>query len=818
MFRCGMTCVLVWLSCVHSALAWQAAPLCALDGPLGPDQRQKHFVLDEGNRSCVAPATPERIYGIPWTIPPTVAEARAAFAQADLATKNGRPSVALEQLSVVENTFPRLTDRIAYLRGQLLMAAGQPEAACDAYLTAVESLDRDVEALARVGFVECGLAMDADDAAERLQLLLRRYPKLPTRHALELQLAQYEERRGQPDDAIRLYRAIDIQNPASAAAAQARSALTAMGGLGIDVPPLTTAEAISRTERLVRGGPFKQARQDLRALLRHKDLTASEQARLHVLAARMARTEGRWDAAAKAVESARSLGMGQHADRYMPPNPARLPNPERTDIDPQLQQELDAILGRRSLNRARPYQLERIVQLAVEYGEEALATDVLEVMVEQGRFPAGILYNAALTAVGTARDETVAHLLSGLLEHRNYGVSARYHYARALERLGALDLAIEEYHQVQALDDGHTPYYAMWAEQRLWTIDSHLSQSCLALTPTQSTARSCSSDAANDSERNAVPENLVPLFELQTVLPTTPDVHLRRRALRLLKPLLAEHAAAFPWLERAWDLILLDRYQAAADELSQAYLAYRDARGGHRLRSGLESVFANGSPRRYSGNRTMRRSRARLDQDTRNRLAELAALLGDHGIAVRFAGHETADAHPLAYATLVEAASQRYGLDPDLLFAVMRVESVYNRRIISHVGAVGLTQIMPRTGRLIAQAMGRTDFQVTDLLDPQTNLNFSAWYLASLIRRFEGHVPLAVAAYNGGPHNVRLWLRQRPASMPLDVFLEHIPFTETHRYVRRVLTHYAAYRTKRALPMPRLSMRLPTTTPDMMAF
>src|SRR4029079_710055 len=106
---------------------------------------------------------------------------------------------------------------------------------------------------------------------------------------------------------------------------------------------------------------------------------------------------------------------------------------------------------------------------------------------------------------------------------------------------------------------------------------------------------------------------------------------------------------------------------------------------------------------------------------------------------------------------------------------------IYNRRIISTAGAIGLMQIMPATGRRIASELGVEDFEASDLLDPRGNLEFSAWYLASLIKRFDGRLPLAIASYNGGPHNVRLWMKTNVAKMPLDAFLERIPFTQTHR-------------------------------------
>jgi soluble lytic murein transglycosylase len=104
------------------------------------------------------------------------------------------------------------------------------------------------------------------------------------------------------------------------------------------------------------------------------------------------------------------------------------------------------------------------------------------------------------------------------------------------------------------------------------------------------------------------------------------------------------------------------------------------------------------------------------------------------------------------------------------------------------------------------------------LLDPALNLDFAAWYLASLIRRFDGHLPLAIAAYNGGPHNVRRWIQESALGTPLDVLLERIPFTQTHRYVRKVLVHYQAYRAQHELSMPQLSVVLPEPRVDLLAF
>jgi soluble lytic murein transglycosylase len=61
-------------------------------------------------------------------------------------------------------------------------------------------------------------------------------------------------------------------------------------------------------------------------------------------------------------------------------------------------------------------------------------------------------------------------------------------------------------------------------------------------------------------------------------------------------------------------------------------------------------------------------------------------------------------------------------------------------------------------------------------------------------------------------------MHRAPANIPLDAFLERIPFDQTHRYVRRVLSYYAAYRAQQDLPMTRLSVELPEVAPDEIAF
>jgi soluble lytic murein transglycosylase len=288
---------------------------------------------------------------------------------------------------------------------------------------------------------------------------------------------------------------------------------------------------------------------------------------------------------------------------------------------------------------------------------------------------------------------------------------------------------------------------------------------------------------------------------------------------RRLEVLAEQWDEPFPWFARALRLVRLGDDGAATDELHEAYLAWNEARGHGALRAGVEAVYRGASPPRMQPpSIEVVRARRTLDPQTRSRLAEIAASLGDYGLAIRFGATQQMQRRPRAYEDIVVEVARERGMDPNLLLAVMRVESVYSPRIVSYAGAIGLLQIMPRTGRLIARNMGRTDFGIDDMLDPRTNIEMGAWYLSSLIRRFHGRIPLAVAAYNGGPHNVRRWLRDASESIPLDVFLERIPFEQTHRYVRRVLGHWAAYRQQQGLPMAELDTVLPDLEADRVAF
>ena len=148
---------------------------------------------------------------------------------------------------------------------------------------------------------------------------------------------------------------------------------------------------------------------------------------------------------------------------------------------------------------------------------------------------------------------------------------------------------------------------------------------------------------------------------------------------------------------------------------------------------------------------------------------------------------------PARYTPLVAAAAARNGVDPRLVWAVIRTESRFRPDAVSPVGAVGLMQITPSTGRWIASQLGSGRYERSLLFDPAFNVQAGTWYLAYLLRSFGGRLPLALAAYNAGSDPVRSWVAAGLWSGGTSD-LDRIPYPETRQFVYRVLRTYAVYR------------------------
>jgi len=132
---------------------------------------------------------------------------------------------------------------------------------------------------------------------------------------------------------------------------------------------------------------------------------------------------------------------------------------------------------------------------------------------------------------------------------------------------------------------------------------------------------------------------------------------------------------------------------------------------------------------------------------------------------------------PRRLENIVQSAGLHYGVDPNLVWGVIKVESNFNSRAVSPKGARGLMQLMPATARM---------HKVRNIHDPTENVHAGVRYLRHLLDRFGGNLRLALAAYNAGPGAVSKY-----KNIP--------PYPETRKYVRRVLKYYRHYRAKGTL-------------------
>ena len=254
---------------------------------------------------------------------------------------------------------------------------------------------------------------------------------------------------------------------------------------------------------------------------------------------------------------------------------------------------------------------------------------------------------------------------------------------------------------------------------------------------------------------------------------------------RLLARLAAQHGSVLKWAGAAGDLARAGAHVAAAPVIARYYDAIDAAKEG-------EAVPDAAALRTIDLSVADWRQIFLFVRDD-NHAARFT--WGTQRLATREEDRVRALRHQFPTAEI--DALYRHGVvsdvDPLLVLGLMRQESVYKQWALSPVGALGLMQVMPRTGARIAALMGDPLYSPEILEDPATNVRYGVWYLGRLIDRFDGVWPLAVGSYNGGPHNVSSWLRPWGSSIRMDDFVEQIPYPETRDYIKKVSGYYATY-------------------------
>lgn len=199
----------------------------------------------------------------------------------------------------------------------------------------------------------------------------------------------------------------------------------------------------------------------------------------------------------------------------------------------------------------------------------------------------------------------------------------------------------------------------------------------------------------------------------------------------------------------------------------------------------------------YLARREWNRITQDADSNTYYTAATLAHQWGWHDQAIRGAAKARVwDAidirFPAPYTKIFDKMAAELKIDTNWARAVARQESAYQATVRSSAGARGLMQLMPKTAKQTAKKFEVKYKGVADLNRPVININLGSAYLAQMQKRFKGNQILATAAYNAGPHRVDQWLKAR-GHLPMDIWVETIPFRETNKYVRNVIAYHAIY-------------------------
>ncbi|MCE9501800.1 MAG: lytic transglycosylase domain-containing protein, partial [Leptospira sp.] len=154
----------------------------------------------------------------------------------------------------------------------------------------------------------------------------------------------------------------------------------------------------------------------------------------------------------------------------------------------------------------------------------------------------------------------------------------------------------------------------------------------------------------------------------------------------------------------------------------------------------------------------------------------------------------TSRLYPRPHRSVVSKNSKSFGVEEDIVYAIMRQESFFREAAISSSNAKGLMQVMPSTGKFLAKSLHVNDYS---LHDPEVSIKLGTKFLSDLLQMNSNDLRWASIAYNGGPGNLRKWKRNHYQG-DFNHFLEEIPSKESRDYCRITLSNYYNYRLLRS--------------------
>ncbi|MEZ4703790.1 MAG: lytic transglycosylase domain-containing protein [Bdellovibrionota bacterium] len=147
---------------------------------------------------------------------------------------------------------------------------------------------------------------------------------------------------------------------------------------------------------------------------------------------------------------------------------------------------------------------------------------------------------------------------------------------------------------------------------------------------------------------------------------------------------------------------------------------------------------------------------------------------------------------PVHYIHNIEQEAKKNALDPFLVMSLIKQESAFEAQAISRADAKGLMQLIDETAQDVAQKIHFPNMSSESLFVPQTNIELGTKYFSDMIKAYGGKVPYALAAYNAGPERINTWIT-RWGDLPMESFIELIPYQETRSYIKLIFRNYYFY-------------------------
>lgn len=664
-------------------------------------------------------------------LPPEARRAAPArYLRARLLERVGRLGEAADALAD-RGGLPEAVARSARRRRAILLVRSDRCAEAAPALEELGEGDGAQAAVLRALAAECALRQGQHESAiDRLRAAAREDARRVDTFGVRMQLAEALHRRGDAEAAVAELRDLLVDRPEHPDTRHAVAQLEVLGA----APDLEPEQRLARAERLLRLRRPRDALSELEAI--DAPTARADRARfLHLRGMALYRTRHHYAEAARVLGEAARLGGPHAVDDEL--HAARALS--RADRDDRAIRAYRRLV-RRHPRHPRAAQAEYLAAwLELHHGRAAGERHMRRFLAgprggQSPRRERAALWSLALRAFERGRHARASRLFARYAERGDGAMIAgrgAYWRGRALAAAGERRAAAAAYREAAYLEPLH--WYSLLARERL----AALGEDELPPFPPEEAS------AEAEPERGAAeaPEP-PPSPQLPAPVAFWAELGLR-----------ADAAAALRRRER--------QVRHAAPE-------------GRRLETLLAAYAAVGEVSRPYRLAVIRRR---------------GALRRAPGPGTRWIWQA---AYPRPWARHVRAAARARDLPPELLWAIMRQESGYDPDAVSYADAIGLLQLLPSAALRLGERLGVEPRRET-LFDPAWNVRFGALHVAQAFAALDGRLPLAIAAYNAGVANVRRWLRER-GELPIDLFVERIPFRQTRGYVRRVVSHYARYR------------------------